>query len=43
MADKIIASILYIKTVSKKEADIEKILAQLSKPEICDKPWSTES
>ena len=43
MADKTIASILYIKTVSKKEAAIEKILAQLSKSEICDKPWSTES
>ena len=43
MADKIIASISYIKTVSKKKATIEKILAHLSKSEICDKTWSTES
>ena len=43
MADKIIASISYIKTASKKKATIEKILAHLSKSEICDKTWSTES
>ena len=43
MADKIIASISYIRTVSKKKATIEKILAHLSKSEICDKTWSTES
>ena len=43
MADKIIASISYIKTVSKKKATIEKILAHLSKSEICSKAWSTES
>ena len=43
MADKIIASLSYIKTVSKKKATIEKILAHLSKSEICDKTWSTES
>ena len=43
MADKIIASISYIKTVSKKKATIEKILAHLSKSKICDKTWSTES
>ena len=42
MADKIIASISCIKTVSKK-ATIEKILAHLSKSETCDKTWSTES
>ena len=34
MADKIIASISYIRTVSKKMATIEKILAHLSKSEI---------
>ena len=43
MADKIIASISYIRTVSKKKTTIEKILAHLSKSEICDKTWSTES
>ena len=43
MADKIIASMSYIITVSKKKATIEKILAHLSKSEICDKTWSTES
>ena len=43
MADKIIASISYIRTVSKKKATIEKILAHLSKSEICNKRWSTES
>ena len=43
MADKIIVSISYIRTVSKKKAAIEKILAHLSKSEICDKTWSTES
>ena len=43
MADKIIASISYIRTVSKKKATIEKTLAHLSKLEICDKTWSTES
>ena len=43
MADKIIASISYISTVSKKEAIIEKILAHLSKWEICNKTCSTES
>ena len=43
MADKIIASLSYIKTVSKKKATIEKILAHLSKSEICDKTWSNES
>ena len=43
MADKIIASISYIRTVSKEKATIEKILAHLSKSEICDKKWSTES
>ena len=43
MADKIIASISYISTVSKKEAIIEKILAHLSKSEICNKTCSTES
>ena len=42
MADKIIASISYIRTVSEK-ASVEKILALLSKSEICDKTWSTES
>ena len=43
IADKIIASISYIGVVSKKKATIEKILAHLSKSEICDKTWSTES
>ena len=43
MADKIIASISYIKTVTKKKAIIEKILAHQSKSEICDKTRSTES
>ena len=43
MADKIIASMSYIITVSKKKATIEKILAHLSKSEICDKTWLTES
>ena len=43
MADKVIASISYIRTVSKKKATIEKILAHLSKSQICDKTWSTES
>ena len=43
MVDKIIASISYIRTVSKKKATIEKILANLSKSEICDETWSTES
>ena len=43
MADKIIPSILYIRTVSKKKATIEKKLVHLSKSEICDKTWSTES
>ena len=43
MADKIIASISYIRTVSKKIATIEKILAHLSKSDICDKTWSNES
>ena len=42
MADKIIASISYIRTVSKKNATIEKILVHLSKSDICDKTWSTE-
>ena len=42
MADKIIPSISYIGTVSKKKATIEKILVHLSKSEICDKTWSTE-
>ena len=37
MADKIIASISYTKTVSKKKANIEKILAHLYKSEICNK------
>ena len=37
------ASISYIGAVSKKKATIEKILANLSKSEICDKTWSTES
>ena len=36
MADKIIASISYTRTVSKK-ANIEKILAHLYKSEICNK------
>ena len=43
MADKIIASISCIRTVSKKKATIEKILVHLSISEICDKTWSTES
>ena len=43
MTDKIIASISYIRTVSKKKATIEKILAHLSKSDICDKTWPTES
>ena len=43
MADKIIASISCIRIVSKKKATIEKILMHLSKSEICDKTWSTES
>ena len=43
MADKIIASISYIRTLSKKKVTIEKILVHLSKSEICDKTWSTES
>ena len=43
MADKITASISCTKTVSKKKATIEKILAHLSKSEICGKTWSTES
>ena len=42
-ADKIIASISYIRSVSKTKVTIEKILAHLSKSEICDKTWSTES
>ena len=41
MADKIIANISYSRTV--KKTTIEKILAHLSKSEICDKTWSTES
>ena len=43
MADKIIVSISYIRTVSKKKATIEKMLAHLPKSKICDKTWSTES
>ena len=43
MADKVIARISYIRTVSKKKATIEKILAHLSKSQICDKAWSTGS
>ena len=43
MADKIIASISYIRTVNKNKATIEKILVDLSKSEICDKTWSTKS
>ena len=43
MADKIIASISYIRTVIKKKATSEKILTHLSKSEICDKTWSTET
>ena len=43
MADKIIASTSYIKSVSKKKGTIEKILGHLSKSEIFDKTWSTES
>ena len=43
MADNVNASISYIGTVSKKKATIEKILAHLSKSQICDKTWSTES
>ena len=42
-ADKIIASISYIRTVNKNKATIEKILVDLSKSEICDKTWSTKS
>ena len=42
MTDKIFASVLYIRTVSKKKATIEKIYAHLSKSEICEKTWSTE-
>ena len=42
MADKIIASISYIRAVSKKKATIEKIFVHLSKLEICDKTWSIE-
>ena len=38
-----IASISSNRTVNKKKATIEKILAHLSKSEICDKTWSTES
>ena len=41
IADKIIASISYSRTV--KKTTIEKILAHLSKSEICDKTWSIES
>ena len=36
-------NISYIGAVSKKKAAIEKILAHLSKSEISDKTWSTES
>ena len=43
MADKIITSISYIRTVSKKEVTTEKISAHLSKSETCDKTWSTVS
>ena len=43
MADKIIASISYIRTLSNKKVTIEKILVHLSKSEICDEAWSTES
>ena len=44
MADKVIASIPCIRTVSKKKATIEKILAHLLfKSQICYKTWSTES
>ena len=43
MAVKVIASISYIRIVSKKKVNIEKILAHLSKSQICDKIWSTES
>ena len=43
MADKIFASISYIRTGGKKKATIEKVLAHLSKSEICDKAWFTES
>ena len=43
MADKIIASISYIRTLSNKKVTIEKILVHLSKSEICDETWSTES
>ena len=38
-----IASISSIRTVNKKKVTIEKILAHLSKSEICDRPWSTGS
>ena len=43
VADKIMPNISYIGAVSKKKATIEKILAHLSKSEISDKTWSTES
>ena len=43
MADKIITSISYIRTVSKKKTTIEKILTHLSRSEFCEKAWSTES
>ena len=43
MANKIIASISYIRTVSKNNVTIEKILAHLSKSEICDTTWSTKT
>ena len=43
MADKIITSISYIRTISKKEVTTEKISAHLSKSETCDKTWSTVS
>ena len=43
MAVKVIASISYIRIISKKKVNIEKILAHLSKSQICDKTWSTES
>ena len=33
----------YIRIVSAKKVTIEKILAHLSKSEICDKTWPTES
>ena len=43
MADKVIASISCIRTVSKKKVTIEKILAHQFKSQICDKTWSPES